>query len=145
MRRQIAGVGALLCLFTVVPAYADGLIFQLPADGTWARYAVQIEGEFKAGKLPAQRLATTSTLTVSSVGEVTRHEQKCRWIELKMESKGKGMHPEVVLKMLIPEEYLKRDQDPLAHAVSTFFNPKPADKKAAPVKSYIDEGFNRIQ
>jgi hypothetical protein len=75
-----------------------------------------------------------------------RNEQKCRWIELKTESKAGGVYPRLVLKMLIPEERLKRGEDPLAHAMQTFFNPKPVDQKKAPsVESFIDEGFNRIQ
>jgi hypothetical protein len=117
----------------------------LPADGTWARYAAQTEAEFKAGKMPARKLAMSSTLTVSCVGAVTRHEQKCRWIELKVETEAKGAHRRLVLKMLIPEEYLRRGRDPLAHAVTTFFNPKPADRNAPALESFIDEGFNRIQ
>ena len=122
---------------------ADGLVFQLPPDGTWARYAVKTDGEFGLGDGPKQKLAITGTLVVSSVGEVTRTEQKCRWIELKWESKTNAVYPKLVLKMLIPEDRLQRGHDPLAHARLTFFNRKPVDKEK--VESFIDKGFNRIQ
>jgi hypothetical protein len=125
---------------------ADGLVFQLPPDGAWARYNVQTDGEFQLPEGPDQKLAIVGTLTISSVGELTRNEQKCRWIELKSESKAEGIYPKMVLKMLIPEDRLRRGEDPLAHAVQTFFNPKPIDKAKAPsVESFIDEGFNRVQ
>jgi hypothetical protein len=124
-------------------AHADGLVFQLPPDGTWARYAVKTDQEFGYGDGPKQKVEITGTLTISSVGELTRHEQKCRWIELKAESKTKGVYPKLVLKMLIPEDRLQRGQDPLAHARLTFFSPKAVDKEK--VESFIDKGFNRIQ
>jgi hypothetical protein len=124
-------------------AHADGLVFQLPPDGTWAHYAVKTDGEFGLGDGPKQKLAITGTLTISSVGEVTQTEQKCRWIELKWESKTKAVYPKLVLKILIPEDRLQRGKDPLAHARLTFFNPKPVDKEK--VESFIDKGFNRIQ
>ena len=122
---------------------ADGLVFQLPPDGAWARYSVHTEGEFGDGKGPWQKVATEGTLTISSVGAVTRNEQRCRWIELKSESTAKGPYPKLVLKVLVPEERLGRGQDPLSHAVLTFFNPKPVDAKQ--MESFIDEGFNRVQ
>lgn len=124
-------------------ACADGLVFQLPPDGTWARYAVKMDGEFGYGNGPKQKVAVTGTFTLSSVGEVTRTEQKCRWIELKSESKTAGPYPKLVLKMLIPEDCLQRGKDPLSHAVLTFFDPKPADKGI--IESFIEKGFNRIQ
>jgi hypothetical protein len=124
-------------------APADGLVFQLPPDGSWARYAVKTDGEFAYGDGPKQKLAITGTLTISSVGEMTRNEQKCRWIELKSESETEGVYPKLVLKMLIPQDRLQRGQDPLAHARLTFFNPKPVDKEK--IEAFIDKGFNRIQ
>ena len=124
-------------------AIGDGLIFRLPADGTWARYATKTDGEVSSKELPKMDLAMTGTLTLSSVGQATRSQQKCRWIELKSETKAKEAYPKLVLKMLIPEDRLKRGDDPLSHCVLTFFDPKPVDSKG--IKSYIDEGFNRVQ
>jgi hypothetical protein len=122
-------------------ALADGLIFQLPPDGTWAKYSVTIEGESKLEGAP--KIAVTGTLSISSVGEVTRSQQKCRWIELKFENPTSKSYKKLVLKMLIPLDRLKRGEDPLSHSILTFFDPKPTDEKR--LESFIDEGFNRIQ
>lgn len=129
-------------------ARGDGLIFQLPPDGTFCKYAVTMEGEGgaegeKAKELPRFKMANEGTMTISSVGEVTRSQQKCRWIELKSDiPKGQG-YKKLVLKMLIPEDQLTRGKDPLSHCVLTYFDPKPIDEKK--LESYIDEGFNRVQ
>jgi hypothetical protein len=124
-------------------SFGDGLIFQLAPDGTWVRYATTTDGEATSKELPKMDLSMTGTLTVSSVGEVTRSQQKCRWIELKSETKAKDAYPKLVLKMLIPEDCARKGSDPLSHCVLTFFDPKPVDAKG--IKSYIDEGFNRVQ
>lgn len=145
MRLIILCLGAIVSCGHVGLARADGLIFQLPADGAWARFDVKTDGSSRIGELK-QAVATAGTLTVSSVGHVTRSKQTCRWIELKSESKSAGVYPKLVLKMLIPEKRLQRGQDPLAHSVLAFFDPKPMDEKKAPLlESFIDEGFNRIQ
>lgn len=126
-------------------ATADGLIFQLPADGASARFAVETKMTSSVGELK-QEMASKGTLTVSSVGKVHQNQQHYRWIELLAESQSEGAYPQLVLKMLIPEKRLVRGQDPLAHAALTFFDPKPVDEEVAPsVNSFIDEGFNRIQ
>jgi hypothetical protein len=57
-------------------------------------------------EMPEQNLAIAHTFTISSVGAVERNQQKCRWIELKGESKAAKVYPLLVLKMLIREEYL---------------------------------------
>ncbi len=145
MRSFILCLGVIAGCGQVGLARADGLVFQLPADGAWALYAVKTDGNSRIGELK-QEVATTGTLTVSSVGRVTRTKQTYRWLELKAESKSEGAYPKLVLKMLIPEKRLQRGQDPLAHSVLTFFDPKPIDEKKAPLlESFIDDGFNRIQ
>jgi hypothetical protein len=126
-------------------ARGDGLIFQLPSDGSWARFAVKTDGTQQIEGL-THTIATTWTLTVSSVGRVTQNQQASRWIELKTDATGEGVYPKLVLKMLIPEKRLQRGHDPLAYSLKTFFDPKPMDEKKAPlVESFIDDGFNRIQ
>jgi desulfoferrodoxin (superoxide reductase-like protein) len=129
-------------------AFADGLIWQLPPDGTTVEFKGDCHAEFKrvlskevADTLPPkeiekverlQKVTFQATVTVSSVGQVTRAEQKCRWIEL---ATGEN-----VLKILVPEKFLTRGEDPLDHAVLTFFNPKGVDR----TKSPLEKGFNRI-
>jgi hypothetical protein len=124
---------------------ADGLIFQLPADGVWARYAYEAEGAMTIGEFTLP-IAITGTSTISSVGKVKQNRETYRWIELKSESESEEVYPRLILKMRIPEKRLQRGQDPLAHSVQTFFDPKPMDEKKAPsFESFIDDGFNRIQ
>jgi hypothetical protein len=144
---------ALLTLLCVSgPAQADGLIFQLPPDGVevefrgddefHSRWVVpkEIEDQLAAeGRLEDKGKAPT-VVTVSSVGRTTRAQQECRWIEVRSRS-GPQAKQGNVLKMLIPERYLKRGEDPLDHAILTFFNPKPIDRKGGPK----EQGFNRLQ
>jgi hypothetical protein len=140
--------------------FADGLIWRLPPDGTTVEFQGDSQVEVKpvlskefADKLPSnevkelerpQNLKLRTSVTVSSVGQVTRAEQKCRWIELKMQSgeheNMKSGEDENVLKILVPEKFLTRGEDPLDHAILTFFNPKDVDR----AKSPLEKGFNRI-
>ncbi len=127
-------------------ALADGLVYQLPADGTWARFTTATDAEMDLDGKLKQAISATGTLSISSVGKVTRNRQDCRWLELKAEGKNEALYPQLILKMLIPESHLQRGKDPLAHSRLTFFDPKPMDEKKAPgVESFIDDGFNRIQ
>ncbi|HEY3391968.1 MAG TPA: hypothetical protein VGK58_04635 [Lacipirellulaceae bacterium] len=144
---------------------ADGLIFSLPPDGTWVEYvgSGQYRCEFSvpedvlkrmdpAGKAQMEALSRPQelqeTIRVSSVGVDKYAERGCRWIELRSSSKrissgSQEEHPNPIylLKMLIPEKYLNRGNDPLDNAVLTFFNPKDSDRaKVAP-----EPGFDRIR
>ena len=98
-----------------------------------------------ANKLPSKEIETLertqsvklqNTVTISSVGQVRRAEQDCRWIELVMRSDDR----ENMLKVLVPEKFLTRGEDPLDHAILAFFNPKGADRAKVPPEN----GFNRI-
>jgi hypothetical protein len=143
------------------PVLADGLIYQLPPDGTFVEFRGDGEAEIKVDlpqeileKMPAEAKKQLNQLmklrylvTLSSVGQQVRAGQTCRWIELNMRSDrvtdSDNLEPvgENILKVLVPEKFLKRGEDPLAHASLAFFNPKGADKaKIAP-----EPGFNRIQ
>lgn len=134
-------------------ARSDGLIYQMPAEGGWARYEEKVTGEFSAASntdrdavLHKQSVDQTRKLMVKSLHRVKRHEQMCRWIELSSEPVSAGGPDETrVLKLLVPEDYLKRGQDPLSHAIKTFFSPSPNDRSSGRIMSRIDEGFNRIQ
>jgi hypothetical protein len=81
---------------------------------------------------------------VSSVGSETYAGRPCRWIELSGEATMHGQKTNdqaAVLKMLIAERHLQRGQDPLNHAIYTFWNPKGAD-----LAGIVDaKGFDRIR
>src|SRR5262245_8792356 len=63
------------------PARGDGLIRQLPEDGTWVRYDATLQKyDPRTGK-PGQKY--TATQTISSVGRKIVDGETCRMIELK--------------------------------------------------------------
>src|SRR6516165_9575988 len=97
-------------------AVADGLIQQLPSDGSWVRYDVTGEGRSPTGEVGVTH---QGTLTLKSVGRETVDGTECRWIETetKIEFTRAGRNEEFtdVLKLLIPEKFLAADQNPRAH------------------------------
>ena len=84
-------------------ARADGLIYQLPDDGAQVRYDMSVE--ISAG---GQEMNFKGSLTVSSVGQTTVGDDKCRWIEIKMVSVKDGQDQPLTGKMLIPEKELEK-------------------------------------
>lgn len=144
---------------------ADGLIFSLPPDGTWAEFSGTLESNYKIS-LPPEVLARMDeagktrmrsflgpqkmldTVRISSVGVDQYAGRPCRWLELRrtvtsIDSQTKAEHanPSVLLKLLVRENELTRGRDPLNNAYLTFFNPKEVDIKHAP----NDPGFDRIR
>ena len=95
------------------PACADGLIYALPEDGT----SVTFDVELTINELDQ---TTKQVLTVSSVGETTIDNEKCRWIEFTLDaglrySDGKA-RPEVY-KALISEKHLGRGKSAATHFI----------------------------
>ena len=153
----------LLCV--PLTARGDGLIFQLPTDGTWAEFSGHgtaiVEFAFPKETLAGmddrgkQMLADMSgeqevrkTIRISSVGGEDYAQRACRWIELSGKStitNEKTAHIQRTdtntIKMLVPEQHLKRGHDPLDNAIFTFWNPKDAD--LAGVQN--EKGFDRIR
>jgi hypothetical protein len=132
-------------------AFADGLVWRLPPDGTFVEFRGESQGEFKpvlseefAKTLTSkeieklqqpQSFKIQNTVIISSVGKVKRAEQDCRWIELKMQVKMQANDDnENVLKILVPEKFLTRGEDPLDHAILTVFNPKGVDRVKSPLE-----------
>jgi len=108
--------GLFTVLFVAIPLHADGFMYQLPEDGTWARFDM-------AGKAvePDGKLTTISgTLTLSSVGTVEVDGQKCRWIELGTEAKRNNQEFFDFEKLLIPEKHLVNGEDPLSHVLKAW-------------------------
>ena len=97
---------------------AQGLIFNLPADGT----AVEYEGTItlSSGDQDPSPLVWTSELSIKSVGkeeaEFQGTVQSCRWIEIKVltgKSEAAGIDPGPVgariYKVLVPESKISPD------------------------------------
>jgi hypothetical protein len=93
-------------------AHADGLIYKLPADGEQVRYEMEI-----AVTVGGQDVATKGSVTVSSVGQATVDNEKCRWIEIKMIFKEDEQERITVAKMLIPENDLGQGKSAGEHLI----------------------------
>ena len=114
MRILTCLAAAALFAAAATAAWADGLVYQLPKDGTWAQY------DMEATMTRGDKVRTAEGLIrVASVGRATDSGQPCRWIEVRFEAKeanDRGVET-VLTKVLIPEKNLAKGQDPLKHAV----------------------------
>lgn len=100
------------------PTLADGLIYQLPPDGSWVTYeSVTRLTEVKTLKGEAiPDMERRGTLTLRSVGVGTVGKEAARWIELEGKMPPVKSGPEgriIILKALIPNALLGRNADPL--------------------------------
>lgn len=93
-------------------ARADGLIYQLPPDGTQVRY--DTEGTFVNN---GQENRFNGSLTVSSVGKTSAEGEECRWIEFKNVSKTDNGERIMIAKCLIPEKHLGKGQSAGEHLI----------------------------
>jgi hypothetical protein len=108
-------------------ARADGLIQQLPEDGAQIRYDVDLT--MSAG---GQEKTTKGSLTVSSVGQATVDNEKCRWIETKVQMEDRD-HA-LIVKMLVPEKDLGKGKSALEHVVRMWG--KNGNSEATEVKDF---------
>jgi hypothetical protein len=105
-------VGA--CVLCPGIARADGLLYQLPKDRSWVRFAGQytfkLDGMEQAGQ-------GTGTMTMASVGKALEGSEACRWIEFTVRLKDSGTEHTLIRKLLVPEKYLKKGENPTEHVV----------------------------
>jgi hypothetical protein len=118
-----------VCVLSPGIARADGLLYQLPEDGSWVRfdvkYTFKVDGKEQTGK---------GSITMASVGKAREGSQPCRWIEFKVQLKDSGKEHTLLRKLLIPEKYLKKGVNPTEHVVRGWakFNDEDV-KRAVPV------------
>ncbi len=112
MRLIRVAVGLSLALASAQSARADGLIYQLPADGGQVRYEMVI-----ALNAEGNDLKLKGSISVSSVGQVTENGEKCRWIEFKMITDEGGLDRTVISKALIPEKHLGKGKSPVDNLI----------------------------
>ncbi|MBI3462850.1 MAG: hypothetical protein HY000_07285 [Planctomycetes bacterium] len=99
------------------PGRADGLLYQLPDDGTWVRF----DTEGKAfGPDGGVKVTITGSVMVSSVGQTDVYGEKCRWIEIGSTAKRGEQEFTEVYKLLIPEKRLKQGENPLDHVLKAW-------------------------
>jgi hypothetical protein len=114
-------------------AQADGLIYQLPADGAWIEYDIDQRAFDSKGATESQR---TGTIKVSSVGSEVVDREPCRWIEIKRTYKPPIMadqkpvqvdkqpdEPDFIelYKVLVPEMQAVRGEKPIGHLVRSWY------------------------
>lgn len=110
--RSIVLSGLFVVTFAAQAVRADGLIFQLPADGTQARYDTEVTFTNNG-----QERTFKGSLTVSSVGKTTADGEECRWIEFKNVARTDNGERIAIAKVLIPEKFLAKGQSPGEHLV----------------------------
>ena len=110
---RLSLIASLLVVLTSIEvAHADGLIYQLPADGTQVRYDSEVTFSNNG-----QERTTTGSLTLSSVGVTTVDSEKCRWIEIKNIMKTDNGERITIAKVLIPEKDLGKGKSPGEHLI----------------------------
>jgi hypothetical protein len=103
-----------LCALVSATARADGLLYQLPDDGSWVRFEANYTFKADGMEEPGQG---TGTLTMASVGRVLEGPEPCRWIEFDVRLKDTGPEQVLIRKLLIPEKYLTKGENPTEHVV----------------------------
>jgi hypothetical protein len=101
---------------------ADGLITQLPDDGSWAEFELKL-----TLTEDGQKREHSAYLRLSSVGQVEHQGAKCRWVELQV-SRTEPPKPDEVAKILVPEESIKSGKVTATNLVRGWR--KPADEEA---------------
>jgi hypothetical protein len=121
-------------------ARADGLLYQLPKDGTWATYDVNV-----SAKGPNDmNMEMKGTLRLASVGQATEKDRPCRWIEIQFDmTMAMGEHKmdqSEAYKLLIPEKYLAKGESPLDHVVRAWTQHGKGEMKKLDNPNDIDAG-----
>ena len=94
------------------------MLYQLPADGTWAQFDLKMNAEMGDFKVRAE-----GSLRMASVGRSVEQGEPCRWIEADLQMKVSGIPSSAkqtqrfTVKVLIPEKHLKAGASPLDHVV----------------------------
>jgi hypothetical protein len=126
-------VAFFLLVLPAALAQADGLLCQLPKDGSWAAYDVDVNAKGPGG----MNMNIKGTISLASVGQVTEGDQPCRWIEVQFKlTMTMGEHKDEkseVYKLLIPEKFLAKGESPLEHVLRAWMRegehePKKLDK-----------------
>jgi hypothetical protein len=115
--------------------YSDGLILQLPKDGTWADYQFDFTVRNDDWTRPTEDRKNVITqkahaehekgkFRIASIGKVTNGEETARWIEFvityEREVERSYLPKKEVMKVLVSEKYLVKGENPLNHAIEAW-------------------------
>src|SRR5579872_3273558 len=128
--RSISLAGLLAAFLVWTPFFtqavrADGLIYQLPADGTFVRYDTEVTFVNNG-----QEQTRKGSLTISSVGQTTIDNEKCRWIEFKNVFKTDQGERIAIGKCLIPEKDLGKGKSPGEHMIRGWLKQQDMEPQA---------------
>jgi hypothetical protein len=110
-----------LCLPGI--SLAEGLIYQLPDDGAWAKFEIEGEGVNSDGTVS---ITITGTQTLRSVGSKMVDNQPCRWIELESDvtfervGRNEAQSLKEIIKLLVPESQLTKGKDPREKVIKAY-------------------------
>jgi len=129
-----------LLVLPAVLARADGLLCQLPKDGTWATYDIDVNAKGPGG----MDMSIKGTVYLASVGQVTEGDQPCRWIEVQFKmTMTMGEHKDEkteTSKLLIPEKYLAKGESPLEHVLRAWIRREKGEPQKLDKPNDIDAG-----
>jgi hypothetical protein len=118
MKWLYAASGLVVCIVLTTSASAEGLLYQLPYDGAWAKFELNAKTVDPDG---TEKTTMSGTLTISSVGAIELEGQRCRWIELVFHGTRNDQKVYTdVNKLLIPEKHLAQGEDPLQHVLKAW-------------------------
>lgn len=137
-------------------AVADGLIFNLPPDGTRVSFEYSQRGRIThfSGvsdedrdaliKMQKQEIETKGSITIASVGTVNHGGEPCRWIEIAwtMKQDVEKDYRKEISKFLIPVKYLTSGADPLSHVIKIYHFNVPGNPD---VREIVDEDHRKIE
>ncbi len=126
----------MITLLLVVPVQsrANGLIQQLPKDGSWVRYFLNLKSE-----QPDE--ADTGTLTIRSVGQVMVEGKPCRWIEFQFTTNKQQDSGAQIVKVLVPEKHLQKGAKPVANIVRGWQKQGNSDPEPLPAERSTEVEF----
>ncbi len=105
-------------------AWADGLFYQLPADGSSVVFDLKMKAD--AG---GEEREGGGSLTMSSVGQAEVDGEKARWIEFKMVMQMGEREQTIIAKTLVPEKHLKLGENPFANFSKAWLKQGDRDPK----------------
>jgi hypothetical protein len=133
-------VAFFLLVLPAALARADGLLCQLPKDGSWATYDLDMGTKMPGGEVAKAK----GTVWLASVGQTIENGEPCRWIEVEFKitmTMGEHKREEIeVNKLLIPEKYLAKGESPLEHVLRAWMKHGEAAPRKLEKPNSIDAG-----
>jgi hypothetical protein len=114
--RILSALALTAVLLLPAAARADGLIYQLPADGTSAEFDLKISFEGNN-----QKEKFDGSLVIKSVGKQKVDDVECRWIEFKLFMKLGDREQTDRAKVLVPDAELTRGKNPIGNVQKAWY------------------------